>query len=448
MRLSSRNTKRLYAVRESMWFTPTVMALVGAIAALVLPLLDARLFPPDGQELTVFERFTPGPSAAESLLSVGVGALATILGVALSMTIVTLQLAAVQYTSRIIRRFMADQFTLLTLGAFLATITYLAVLLQAISTGGEGLPAFVPPISFTLAVFLFVGCVLLLAYFSHHVAQSIQTGTVLAVIGKSALREVRKYEVRPARRVLREQELRPEECVFVTNDTPGYIQLIDERRLLSAIPMGCTIQVEATTGRFMLPGRPLVSIAPKIEVTPRMERKVRQAFAIARERTIHQDVLFGVRQLVDIVLKALSPAINDVTTALMGINELGVITAEFARREQATRAGYSVVEQRGRRLLIRRLDLETLLAHAFDEIPDSAQDHPLVLARLLEVLNEVIEVTHLPAARKLLLETGARIARTTDMAHLKPWEAELVRKRFRWLSDGRDDLSWDPVDPI
>jgi uncharacterized membrane protein len=114
-----------------------------------------------------------------------------------------------------------------------------------------------------------------------------------------------------------------EEATVVAARETGYVQLVDEARLIAALPRGVHIaRLEVRTGDFLFPGLPLLSSWPQMKLSRWRKRRLHAALAVGRTRTTQQDVLYGVRQLVDMALKALSPAINDVTTAVMVINEL------------------------------------------------------------------------------------------------------------------------------
>lgn len=443
MGLSAAGAKRLNDLRENLWSLPVLLGLLGVGLGLGLPAAERRF-------LQLPPSFAPPASSAEALFSTAAGALATILGVAFSLTIVTLQLAAVQYTSRLMRRFMADSLTRIVLGSYLGSISFLALALRSIDAGDSVERGFVPPISTWLGLALFVCCVMLLAIFIHHLARSIQSGPMVAAIGKDTLATLFEREwVRkaPATSVVAVPEEAP---AYVSSTTPGYLQLVNWEELLEHAPRGCTcMRVEAIHGQFLLPGRPMLAVWPAHALDDQARRSLQDAFALGSERTLHQDVLYGIRQLVDIALKALSPAVNDVTTALTVINELGAILHKIATGESAgDERAFRVMRGSGITLLVPRLTLETVLHHVFDELPRAALPHPLVLARLIDLLTEVLEATSHPSAKRQLLNTGDRLKQYSDRADLTAWEADVLSRRFAGLASGRVLPGEDPVNPI
>ncbi len=436
MRLSAWTMKRINAVRESMWALPALIATVGLTVGAVLPWLDHRLFGSRGPRGGVLDALVPGPSGSDSLTSAMLTGLATILGVAFSLTVVTLQLAATQYTSRLLRRFMADPLTRATLGIYIGTICYLAMVLRTIEPSSAGNEGFVPGLSTVLGLFLFIVCIVLLAVFIHHLARSIQAGPLVTGIARDTHGVLRRGQ--RGAPVSGEPRVPEGPSCGVTTQKPGYLQLVEEEDLLDALPEGCTAaRVEAHTGQFLLSGRPLLALWPQVELDDGRVGRLREAFALGAERTVHQDVLDGVRQLVDVALKALSPAVNDVHTAVMVVNELGTVCDSLLETTGGRPgAPWRCVKRDGVRLYLPQLNLEILLAHAFDELPRVAVDHPIVLSRILEVLGELVQKYEHPATRARLWSRGERITEFLSLGEYVPSEEALLRKKREALARG------------
>lgn len=377
-------------VRDSLWAVPLALSLVGAVLGIALPWVDAVLGRvPLPYPLT--------PSSAARLVEVSAGAIASLAAVSFSMAMVTIQLAATQYTPRLLRSFMADRTTQLLVGLSIGTVVFLVVLVSP--AGGREVLA----ISFAAALVLSVTAIALVPFLFHHVARSVETSTVVTNTARRTHATVARLQLRA-----RDGEPPPDAPadVLVTSARAGYVQVLEEDDILEALPRGALARVEVAVGVFVLPGTPLVSVwaagAPDV---PRIHR----AFAFSRERNHPQDLLFGIRQLVDIALRALSPSLNDPTTAIMAVNELGSVAAAIAGAGAPARPALRRRAERGRILWAPVLDLTSFLHHAFDDVAAAAGDHGRVVARVLEVLVHLAATCGRPELHGPLLAAGDRI---------------------------------------
>ena len=165
------------SLRRGFWFVPTLLTLLALASAALLPIVDAAL---DIEKQTYFAWLATTASAARATLASLVGALVTIAGVVFSITMVTLSLTASQFGSRLLRTFMNQNVTQVTLGAFLGTSIYCLVILKALPSG-EG-DAHVPHLSVALGMALAVTCLGLLIFFIHNIAGSIQAQDVVRTV--------------------------------------------------------------------------------------------------------------------------------------------------------------------------------------------------------------------------------------------------------------------------
>lgn len=414
-----------------------------------MPIVDRALFGADGPSGgSLLNKIVPGASAAESFISSAMAGLATILGVAFSITIVTLQLTATQYTSRLLRRFLADPMTRGVLGVYIGTIVYLAMVLRATEQPGQGSAGFVPELSVLLAILLFVACIVMLSVFIHHLARSIESGPIVAAVGKDTIHVLRKGNG-DARPIQGEPKAPPGSALEVTATAPGYLQLVQEEELLEAAPEGCKVmRVEAHSGQFLLPGRVLLSVWPQEALDDGGVSRLRSCFAQGSERTTHQDSLYGVRQLVDIALKALSPAVNDVHTAVMVVNELGAVCQHLLVETEAPSCAWRELRCDGVVLYAPKLDFRTLMTHAFDEIPRAGMAHPIVIARILEVIAELVRMAPDSATRLISLSTGTRVAEYVEHGSYTASELKLLQKMRLKLTRGTVEHAPTMTNPV
>lgn len=372
----------LEKARTSLWTRPVISAIVGAVLGGLLPQLDRR--EPLHAWLSqgwLADLTAADPATARAILGTMVGALATVLGVVFSITVVTLQLASTHYTSRILVRFMQDRRTKSTLAVMLGTIAYLLVALAMV---GHGRQVTEPRWTMLTALVLSLFSMTLVAFFVHHLSRSIEAARIVASIARETARAVDRLETAHAVPWTPPRE-RP---AVVRSGGAGYVQIVDADRIGRHLPRGATAQVDVSAGDFVLPGAPLMRVWATAPVdTERMAAGV----ALGHARTLQQDVLFGVRQLVDIALRALSPGMNDVTTAVLAVNELGFLVARTLAAGSRGDGLWTVREQDGRTVVLPCLGPGELFDHAFAEILPAAKEHPRVVKRLLQLLREMRE---------------------------------------------------------
>lgn len=383
---SSRISKLAIDLRDGFWLRPISLLLLGAAAGIGSTRLDRWLV-----EVGRVSPFTASasPGGARALLSVAAGALATTLAISLSMTMITVQLASSQYTPRLLRRFLSDARTQLTVGSFLAVITFQFLVLRAVRSPDEG-DSFVPLLSLSVASIATLVCLALLVVFLHRTMRSMQASTLIAEIGRetvTTLQELAPLERRPDAHV----PSQPEHVVRATGT--GYVQLLDEASLAACAPDCATaIRREAAPGDFVFPGTPLATVFADRALSSSEETAVRETFTLGRERTTAADLTFGIRQLVDMALRALSPGINDVTTAVMVVNELGAIARAIAKTGRAKEAWRRISDYDPANYITRELSLDSYLVLAYDEIVAASDTNPRVRERIVEILLTIQQV--------------------------------------------------------
>jgi len=376
-------------LRSSLWFVPSLLV-TGAVAlALGLVEIDAS-----GEWTHLQVRwprlFGAGAAGSRGMLSAIASSMITVAGVAFSITIVALALASSQYTSRILRNFMRDRANQAVLGTFLGIFVYCVVVLRTIRGGDEG--AFVPSLAVMFGVVLSlvgIGC---LIFFIHHIALSIQAESIIKSATDETIEAIERLfpddlgeaagpDAGPA----------PELAASVWQPIParktGYIQAVDGDGLLRfACEREAVVRMERGVGEFVVEGAPLVAIVGGGPPDDGLADAVAALYTVGRQRTTVQDAGFGVRQIVDIALKALSPGINDTTTAVTCVQYLSAVLARLAARRLADpcRTDGGKV-----RVIVRGVNFPGLLGEAFDQIRRNAEGNVAVLLALLEALEVV-----------------------------------------------------------
>lgn len=410
-------------IRSSLWFIPTLTVTGAVILALGLIEADSIV---SGERLTrTWPRvFGAGADGSRGLLSAIAGSMITVAGVTFSITVVALALASSQYTSRILRNFMRDEANQAVLGVFLGVFAYCLVVLRTIRGGDEGV--FVPALAVFVAVLLAFVAIGFLIFFIHHVAASIQATSIIEAVAAETLRAVDRLfpaEAGEAVAARSESELAAQipsdGWTAVPSRMTGYIQAVDMQALFDvAREEHIVVRMEKRIGDFLIEASPLVSVTGGRQRREATMRCLNAAFTVGPFRTVEQDAAYGIRQIVDIALKALSPAINDTTTAINCVDFLGAILARLASRRIAA-SGPSAGNRVG--VIARGCTFQALLDQSFDQIRQNADRNVAVLIRALQILEmlsgrttDVDRRLAIRAHADLFLETSER---TVPSAH-------------------------------
>ncbi len=421
-------------MRSSFWFVPAVIVLGAVGLATGLIALDATV------ELHVDKKwpllFGAGAAGARGLLTAVASSMITVAGVVFSITIVALSLTSSQYTSRVLRNFMRDRANQVVLGVFVGIFAYCLVVLRTIRGGDEG--AFVPSLAVLGGLVLaFVGIGYLI-YFIHHISLSIQASSIIAAAAEQTIAAVDHLFPRglgdnadddvdddPA------VPLADRAWSAVGAPKTGYIESVDEDALLAfARKHGTVVRMERGIGEFVVEGTPLASVAGPGGPDEETVAELTEIYVISRQRTVQQDAGFGIRQIVDVALKALSPGVNDTTTAVMCVDYLGAILARLAVRGIATPYRRDEGELR---VIARGPSFESLLAEAFDQIRQNANGNVAVLTRLLQSLETVAGQTANARRRQVLRQQANLITAAAERTVTTPHDVAGINAESKRL---------------
>ncbi|BBY31626.1 DUF2254 domain-containing protein [Mycolicibacterium sediminis] len=329
-------TRLLDAVRTRLWPLPSVSIAVAIVAGVALPELDARI---DGSlpDVVAGFLFGGGAGAAREVLGAIASSVMTVTSLTFSLTLVTLQLASGQFSPRLLRTFVGDAVVHRTLGLFLATFTYALTVLRTVRDADDDGSVFVPQISVTVAYLLAVVSVVVLVLFLAHLVRQIRVETMLGSIladSSKILDEVSEEDV-PR---LADAPRPPDGATTVLATRTGFVTGVDPRRLVRAAEQaGAVVQVARRPGDWLVRDTPVAFVWPSgtglaDDVADRMRDCIATTVHIGDERTPVDDIGYGVRQLTDVVTKALSPGVNDPTTAVHGIGFLSALLSRLARQ--------------------------------------------------------------------------------------------------------------------
>src|SRR5580693_2451410 len=396
---------RREVLRTSLWFVPAIEVAAAIVLFIGTLLADRANY--RGDFAIPGWVISGSADAAREILTAIAAAIITVVGVVFSIILVTLTLASTQFGPRMLRNFIRDRGTQVTLGTFVATFVYSVLVLASIGVGSHG--DFVPHISVTTTLGLTVIDLAVLIYFIHHTSISIQLPQVIASIAGDLAEAIREQGSGPERPGP-ENGLSTVELVNRTEASgavllapvSGYVQFIKHQNLVRlATRADAVINLEHRPGHFIVRGHQFATVWPP-EAAPLVRQAMSRAHIIGPQRTLTQDASFGFDQLVEIAIRALSPAVNDPFTAMTCIDWLGenlckIVTGWHPARVHRDAPAYDRLVQR-----------------SFEKIRQSSLGMPAVMIRALEALARIMTETTGDGQRRVLLEQAAMIDRASE----------------------------------
>jgi uncharacterized membrane protein len=436
------------ALRTTFWVVPVLLIVVAVALFVVTFEIDLAAYHHD-LTLPWWVR-TGGADAGRQVLIAIAAAIITTIGVVFSITILALTLASQQFGPRMMRNFIRDLGNQMTLGVFVATFVYSVLGLGSIT----GLPAgdFVPHLTITVAEAFLLLDLAVLVYFIHHIAKSIQLPEVIAGIA-SDLDQAIDAEFPDGRRdggptgdSTEADELTDKLDVrgaVVTAKESGYLQFVSYGKLIEiAETLDAVIRLSHRPGHFVVGSRPLATVWPA-GAAGQVERALDRAHVTGPHRTLTQDPVFAIDQLVEIAIRALSPAVNDTFTALTCIDWLsaGLSTISSRQLEEGVYRGRS-----GKiRLIESNPSYGRMVNRAFDKIRQAGRGMPAVSIRLLDALAHIVERSADSRQRATLLRQAEMIMRGAERDVPEPNDLTDIRARFERLTQISRALD-DPAD--
>ncbi len=406
----------LDALRSRLWPVPAIGVVSAVIAGVAVPELDGALDQHMPPTLAGY-LFGGGADAAREVLGAIATSMITVTSLTFSLTLVTLQLASSQYTPRLLRTFAADRFVQRTLALFLATFVYALTVLRTVRNDSDTGAEFVPQIAVTVGYLLAMASVLSLVLFLGHLVRQIRIETMLehvaADIKKAADRLLDPLDEHPDDDVA---PMPPADASMITARSSGFLVKVDERAVLAAaVDADAVIWVDRPVGSDILAGVPVAFCWAAGPPGGRLEEerltsvrdRVADSLSTGIERTATQDIGYGLRQLTDVVIRALSPGINDPTTAVHGLNSCSAKLCELA----GYRLGRRILrdDHQVLRVVLARPDLPDLLDLVFSQPQLYGASDPAVLARLLSMLRELAWVVVVPTHRQAIADRLRRL---------------------------------------
>lgn len=399
----------LYALRGGFLIRPMVIAVVLGIAGAGLSSLE--------ESYPVLAAWVPSvlfpshadPQVSQVILAGIAASIMTVVSIVFAILLMTLTLASMQFSPRILVSFVRDRTTQWTLGLFLGTFAYCMGALPAARSEPE---PFAPVAATAGAMLLATVCVGWLIFFIQHISEAISVNHIVDRIARETEDiidgEMPALRSAPHRSGLPSFHWQGEGEATVRSLVSGYIRYIDTANLVAvAKSAGLQLRVLRRVGHFVPAGVPLLLASRGERVDGRLANALLAAFDIGPTRTLQQDVEFGVIQIVDIALRAISPAVNDPSTAITCLDQLSRILIRWISRH-----GPEVLlcdPPQVVRVVLPAITVGGLLDTAFEQVRHYAAGDVAVSARLLRALGDIAASTDDPGLRGELAERGRRV---------------------------------------
>jgi uncharacterized membrane protein len=440
--MNGRSAHWMDALRTQLWPLPALAVALAVVLGMALPALDSALDGELPEGVTVF-LFSGGPEAARAVLQAISGSLITVTSLTFSLTVVTLQLASSQFSPRLLRTFTSDRFVHGTLALFLAAFAFALTVLRSVREEGNGNTAFVPEISVTVAYALAIASVVGLVLFLAHLTREIRVETMLRRVNLETQDTIDR--VFPADRPARGPEPFPASgSVPITCSSSGFLTSFDKEALMQAAKdSGAVVRIDREPGSSLVEGVPFATawpVAPGATFTGEAREKLAQdinaAVETGVERTKVQDVGFGFRQLVDVAARALSPGINDPTTAVHVIGHLSVLLCRLTERNPGPE---HLTDDDGRvRVVLSLPGLQDFLEMAMNQPRQYGARDPAVADRLLALLHELACCDRRGRYRAEILDHLGRIRNSIGSADYSTPERQRLLDKADAIGSGRD----------
>jgi uncharacterized membrane protein len=423
-------------LRHRLSFVPAVYVLISVVFAQLTLWIDRSIG-------TVPEFVATNADSARAVFGAIAGGLITAITLVLSMMLVAVQLASSQFSPRTLRDWLSDSVLKHTIGLALGATVFSLLALRSTRSSDVANEELVPDVSVAVAVFFAVLSLLAVVRAVDHITHSLQVGSIAKRLAQDTIRVIDATEsVRvdqsprdvPSAGSLEQVGVGdgsapqiPHGAVAIEVETSGWVQQIEMTALLEQLPADSTGHVVVPLGGFVPAHAPVMWVSPAPDDVEACRLSLLSAFALGDSRTFQQDVAFGVMQLTDIAVRAMSPGINDPATAADIVVQLGdVMLALWAHP-----CGDAVIEKDGRRLVRRPTSHDEHLRRSFDPIRRYAKADPQVLSTLVRTLWMIRDESQrrgLPGPRAPLAAMAASVLATADRTSWSHGEsAELDR---------------------
>jgi uncharacterized membrane protein len=388
-------------LRSSLWFVPILCVLVGVGLSFATIAIDRSAG-------SVVPRSLSGdPDAALAILTTVAMSMVTLTGLVLTITMVVVQLAMGQFTPRVIRTILRDRPSQFAIGVFVATFAHAMLVMREVAAPSRSDPnGYVPGLAIVVAFVLILVSIMVLVSYVHHIGQSLRVASLIDSVGDDTRRLL--FELYPdidtEEPATDDSSLDPLQQV-VPAPAPGVLYKIDEGELVEAAQSaGVTIVILPRIGDFVPQGALIFNVHGG---TVSDGRRLLGAVALGRERTLHQDLGYGLQMLVDLAVRSLSKSMGDPTTAVQALDRLHDCLRQLVQRRFPS--GHHFDSTGRLRLVVPKLSWERYLDIVMDDLRHYAVSSIQVTRRLVAMLEDLAAIA--PAERRPPLDRQLELLR-------------------------------------
>jgi uncharacterized membrane protein len=423
---------RREALRTNLWLVPVLETVAIVVLFALTYTVDRAAY--DGLVRLPSWVLSGTADVARVLLATVAASIITVIGIVFSITIVALTLASTQFGPRMLRNFVRDPGTQLCLGTFVASFCYAMVALVSVGGGPHG--DFVPHLSITVTLVLTLFDVAVLIYFLNHIATMIQLPVMIANIATTIVDEVAAMERASsfgvgASRGPSHQELLArfaESGAPIRTPRSGYLQVIRHDVLVNiAAKANAVVQLPHRPGHFMVAGQVIAWVWPP-EAAGSVEERLALGHVAGAYRTLAQDISFGLDQLVEIALRALSPAVNDTFTGMTCVDWIADCLCRISSTWRPQRIRRDA--EGNIRVIAFQPDFVRLIERTFDTIRQAAVGMPAIMIRQLDALAKIIDQVPNRIHRTALIRQAEAIQRSNLATVPDPSDRDAVTARY------------------
>ena len=387
----------LSSLRNGLWFVPVACVLAGVVLSVGTTVVDRR----SNFEL-IPASLTGGPDAALAILATVAASMLSLAALVLTITMVVVQLAMGQFSPRIVQRILRDKPSQLAIGIFVATFAHAMLAMREVKFDGEGQ---VPGLAILVAFVMVLISIAVLVIYVNHIGQALRVASLIELVGNDMRDLLDDVYPDPG------PPVEPGDRHLITAPSSGVISHVNHDRLVD-------LARDADTCLIMIPalGEFVPTDAPMFEVDPGTSaldtKKVTGSVVLTLERTLEQDVAYGLRLLVDIAERSLGDSpFQDPTTALQAIDRLHDCLRQLVRRPFPSG---DIRDEKGTvRLRVPTMSWDDYVHLAFDEIRLAGAGSPQVARRLNAAIDDLVSIAT-PDRRRVLEDQRTRLNASSD----------------------------------
>ena len=369
---------------KGLWFVPLICVLAGVALSFGTIAIDKAY-----QYELVPRSISGGPDAAVEILGTVAASMVSLTALVLTITMVVVQLAMGQFSPRIVQRILQDKPSQFAIGIFVGTFAHAMLALREVHTDGEGI---VPGLAVVIAFVLVVISIMVLVWYVNHIGRALRVSALIELVGNDTRGLLDKFYADVGSACKAEQST-------ICAPRSGVITQVDHEQLVRIATAGdCVLKLRPALGEFVPAGAALFEI---VGPTDHLDVKAAiQSVKFGLERTLDQDMAYGLRLLVDIAERSLSDGpFLDPTTAVQAIDRLHDCLRQLAPRpfpdgQYRDKSGHV-------RLVTPSLTWDDYVHLAFDEIRMAGVGSPQIARRLRAALEDLLEVAPLERKRPL-----------------------------------------------